>query len=223
MNYRKFCLEQNRRIPSESLAKLTWGNFSVIDREESLVYIKPSGVDLSTCSDEDISVISVRGDRVSGLKPSVDTKIHLELYDKFTQIKSVCHTHSPYAVAFAQSGLNIEVMGTTHSDLSKQPISNVSVPDSLFDSGLDHELELGRLIARSVKEEDAAVLLRNHGPFVWSRDFDAIDVAVAVEEIAKMAFLTLQLGNQCSVSTSLKEFHWNRKHGRDKSYGQDRN
>lgn len=220
MNYREVCLAQNRRIVSESLAKLTWGNYSIIDRSNNLVYIKPTGIDLSSCSVEQIAVVDLDCHRVDGLKPSVDTKIHLELYKQFLDISSICHTHSPYAVAYAQAGMHIEVLGTTHADISRNAIKNIPVPEELFSLEADHEFELGKLIASSLSTDDAAVLLRSHGPFVWSKNLDAVDVAIAIEEVAKMAFLTRQLSTDNYTTNSLREFHWNRKHGSKRSYGQ---
>ena len=108
----------NLMLPKYDLVTFTWGNVSGIDREKGLVVIKPSGVEYDTMTAEDMVVLDLKtGERVEGrYKPSSDTPTHLALYRAFPDLGGVVHTHSRWATSFAQAGVGIEAMGTTHGD-----------------------------------------------------------------------------------------------------------
>lgn len=228
MNYddhlREVCRVENVRIHAENLAKLSWGNYSCIDRSKGLVYIKPSGIDPSKIEDRDIAVVTLDGKQVAGLKKSVDTNIHLSIYQTLARVTSICHTHSTYATSFAQARRSIQQYGTTHCDVFPSEVRVIDPPTHIYSLGRDHEKELGKFISESLTENDfGAILVAHHGPFVWSQDFRAIDVAVALEEIAKMSFITEQLGSKKAVPVEVSRFHWSRKHGKGSWYGQGGN
>ena len=216
----KKCLQENKRILNENLAKLTWGNYSLIDRSESLVYIKPSGLQLATAEPEDISIVTLDGVQISGKKCSIDTNIHLELYKAIPWMVSICHTHSCYATAYAQAKKDISMYGTTHADTFASSIRVLEPPLGIYEE-TQHEESLGKFIATSLTQQDTGgVLIYRHGPFAWSSSFEAVDVAIALEEIAKMSFLTESLGMTDTIESQIKHFHWDRKHGAKKRYGQ---
>lgn len=218
------CRSENIRIKEERLAKLTWGNYSCIDRELELVYIKPSGINPSHILDSDISVVDLNGNHLSGLNPSVDTAIHLAIYNSNPEVSSICHSHSTYATAYAQSCKDILQRGTTHCDTFHKKISAISPPKEIYEAGKSHEKALGEFISfESCKDSSGAVLVAFHGPFVWSKDANAVDLAIALEEIAKISFLSETLGCSLELPEEISKFHWSRKHGREKWYGQDRN
>ena len=109
--------EANMELPHRGLVTYTWGNVSGIDRERGLVVIKPSGVSYDELTPDDLVVLDLDGKVVDGkLNPSSDTKTHLELYKAFPEIGGIVHTHSPYAVGWAQAGRDILAYGTTHAD-----------------------------------------------------------------------------------------------------------
>ncbi|MBQ6987239.1 MAG: class II aldolase/adducin family protein, partial [Oscillibacter sp.] len=100
--------EANMELPRRNLVTYTWGNVSGIDREKGLFVIKPSGVEYDELKPEDLVVMDLDGNRVEGtLNPSSDTKTHLILYKAFPEIGGIVHTHSPYAVSWAQAGRDI--------------------------------------------------------------------------------------------------------------------
>lgn len=111
-------LEANLELQARGVVVYTWGNVSGIDRERNLIVIKPSGVSYAEMKAEDMAVVDLlSGERVEGrLKPSSDTPTHLELYRRFPTIGGITHTHSKTATAFAQAGLPIPALGTTHAD-----------------------------------------------------------------------------------------------------------
>lgn len=223
LNFFTRCLKENQKIQNHNLAKLSWGNYSCIDRSNELIYIKPSGVDLSAINENDISVVSLDGKQLSGMNCSVDTEIHLSLYRNFVEISSICHTHSTYATAFAQAGKDINMYGTTHADVFPSAVRAIAPPFEIYHKK-NHEKLLGEFISNNLKKfkKDSAVLVKHHGPFVWSTSFSAVDTAIALEEISKMAYLTETLGYTKNLPREISSLHWERKHGEDKWYGQSR-
>ena len=109
--------DANMDLPRYGLVNFTWGNVSAIDRERGLVVIKPSGIAYKNMKPDDMVVVDLQGNRVEGQwRPSSDTATHLELYRRYPQLGGVVHTHSTHATAWAQAGLAIPALGTTHAD-----------------------------------------------------------------------------------------------------------
>ena len=221
--------EANMEIPKESLAIVTFGNVSGIDRNAGVIAIKPSGVPYHKLRVEDIVILDLDNVVVEGnMRPSSDTKTHTLLYTNFPTIGGICHTHSTYAVAWAQAMRDIPNMGTTHAD---HLVSSIPVTDVMSDEMIkrDYELETGNQILDTFKkrelspEEVEMVLVACHGPFTWGKDAaKAVYNSVVLEEVAKMAFLTLQINPRTpAIKQSLIDKHYFRKHGADAYYGQE--
>jgi L-ribulose-5-phosphate 4-epimerase len=176
---------------------------------------------------DDMVVMNLEGKIVEGdYKPSVDLASHLELYKGFSDIEGVVHTHSHYATCFAQACRNIECMGTTHADFCWKdvPVTDILTDDEVRE---DYEKNIGLSIVRKVKEsgrtekECPAGLAANHGPFAWGETVEkAVENAVVLEEVAKMALNTLVLSEKNVMSQFLMEKHFRRKHGEKAYYGQ---
>ena len=224
-------LNANMFLPKNNLVTLTWGNVSGIDREKSLVVIKPSGVEYEDLTPEKMSVVDLNGKLIEGLKPSSDTPTHLELYKAFVNIGGVTHTHSRWATVFAQSGLGIPPLGTTHADYfyGEIPVTRKMTADEI--SG-DYEKETGKVITECFNgkkaDEIQAVLVHSHGPFTWGETPEkAAENSLVLEEIAFMAWNNLlleaalrhnpQLNN---MQKELLDKHYLRKHGAAAYYGQ---
>jgi len=220
--------EANMEIPKEELAIVTFGNVSGIDRSAGVIAIKPSGVPYHKLRVEDIVILDLDNVVIEGsMRPSSDTKTHTLLYKNFPAIGGVCHTHSTYAVAWAQAMRDIPNMGTTHADhlVSSIPVTEV-MSDQMIER--DYELETGYQILNIFKkkelspEEVEMVLVACHGPFTWGKDpAKAVYNSVVLEEVAKMAFLTLQINPATPIiKQSLIDKHYLRKHGDSAYYGQ---
>ncbi len=225
---RKRVLKANVDLWEKGIVIYTWGNVSEIDRRTNYVYIKPSGVDYSIMTEEDIVVVDLlTGDIVCGdKKPSTDTPTHLEIYKAFPEVGGITHTHSIYAVAFAQAGLDIPIMGTTHADYFAGDIP-CTRPMTDEEICRDYEENTGRVIVdtfndRSINPKDIpAVLVRNHGPFIFGTNSTESEYnAVVLETIAKMAHITLELNESPSMLGTLVNKHFSRKHGKNAYYGQ---
>ena len=225
---REAVYEANKLLPQYRLVTFTWGNVSQLDREKGVVAIKPSGVDYDKLRPEDMVVLDLQGNVVSGrLNPSSDTKTHLALYNAFPQIGGIVHTHSPNAVAWAQAGEDIPCYGTTHADYfyGSIPCARDLTQQEIDE---DYEANTGAVIIETFRQRGVnpsyvpAVVCRSHGPFTWGKDAaQAVYHSVVLEEVAKMALLTRQVhGDPVSAPQRIQDKHFLRKHGPNAYYGQ---
>lgn len=225
---KKEVLEANLELPRKGLVVYTWGNVSGIDRDKGLVVIKPSGVQYEELTLDKLSVVDLDGKIVEGrYKPSSDTATHLELYKAFDEIGGIVHTHSEWATSYAQAGMHIPPLGTTHADYfyGAIPCTRDMMKDEIQG---DYEKETGRVIVETfntIKPMDIpAVLVKEHGPFTWGKNpRDAVYHSVVLEEIAKMAVKTLAIQSECeghNMKQDLLDKHFLRKHGNNAYYGQ---
>lgn len=225
-NLKKEVCEANIELFKRGLIIFTWGNVSAIDEKSELVVIKPSGVPYENMKPNDMVVLNLKGEIIEGkLKPSSDTKTHLELYRNFKEIKAIAHTHSTYATAFAQAGKEIEILGTTAADYFYE---SIKLSRELREDEMnEYELNTGKVIVESLKDKDIlaspAILVKSHAPFIFGKDaFNAVHNAIVLEEIAKMNFISLSLNpNSTKIDKFILDKHYLRKHGKNAYYGQD--
>ena len=220
--------EANMELPRQGLVTCTWGNVSGIDREKGLFVIKPSGVKYADLKPEDLVLLDLEGRQVEGrLNPSSDTRTHLVLYRAFPEIGGIVHTHSPYAVAWAQAGRDVPAYGTTHADYfyGSIPCARDLTEEEI---SADYEANTGRVIVEAFAQREIspvhvpAVICRSHGPFTWGRDAaQAVDHAVVLEEGAKMAMFTETVNPKAAPAPQrIQDKHFMRKHGPGAYYGQ---
>lgn len=226
---REAAYEANLKIVQAGLVLLTWGNASVADRESGVFAIKPSGVDYDDLSAESMVIVDIAsGERVEGeLNPSSDTDTHAELYRAFGRIGAVVHTHSHYAVCYAQALKSVPILGTTHADHFRKaiPVTRDMTPPEVADR---YELNTGKVIVEcfrngSISGEDVpGVLVARHGPFAWgATGKKAVENAIVLEETARMGLHTAALDPEILAAPEyLTEKHFTRKHGPKAYYGQ---
>ncbi len=221
-------LEANLELQARGVVVYTWGNVSGIDRERNLIVIKPSGVSYAEMKAEDMAVVDLlSGERVEGrLKPSSDTPTHLELYRRFPTIGGITHTHSKTATAFAQAGLPIPALGTTHADYfyGDIPCTRELTAEEVESA---YELNTGKVIAETIGVGDPlsnpGILVRNHGPFAWGKTAaESVYHAVVLETVAEIALSTVLLREDCPRAPQhILDKHYFRKHGANAYYGQN--
>jgi len=219
-------LAANLDLPRYGLVTFTWGNVSAIDRARGLVAIKPSGVSYDALKADDIVIVDLQGDVVEGtLRPSSDTATHLALYRRYPSLGGVVHTHSTHATAWAQAGLAIPALGTTHADYF---LGDIPCTRALTEQEVqgEYELNTGRVIIETLKEGEPlhtpGVVVYQHGPFAWGKDaHDAVHNAVVMEEVARMAWMARSINPGLKpIDGYLMDKHFMRKHGAHAYYGQ---
>jgi L-ribulose-5-phosphate 4-epimerase len=225
---REAVLDANRSLAESALVFGTFGNVSAADSAAGLFAIKPSGVPYDQLTVAHIVPISIEtGNPLeTAWRPSSDTPTHLELYRAF-QCGAVVHTHSESATTLAQASLPLRCMGTTHADYFRGdvPVTRALSEDEV---GSDYERQTGLAIVEAFRtqridpREMTAVLVANHGPFVWGRDpSDAIERARVLELLARMEIAIRIISPDAPrPAPYLVDRHFLRKHGADAYYGQ---
>lgn len=218
----------NLDLVDKGVVIYTWGNVSGISADREFMVIKPSGVSYDGMLPEDMVVVSIKTGKVTEgkWKPSSDTATHLELYRHFNNIKAIAHTHSVNAVAFAQAGINIPALGTTHADYfyGDVPCTRELFPHEVMEN---YEANTGKVIIETIENfgydpmNIPGIIVKNHGPFTWGCDAaNAVHNAVVLEKIAEMDFKTLMLNPSPDMKQYVLDKHYMRKHGQNAYYGQ---
>lgn len=223
---KKQVFEANMDLLRYGLVTFTWGNVSAIDRARGRVVIKPSGVAYDAMTVDDMVVVDLDGNVIEGRwNPSSDTATHLALYRRFPSLGGIVHTHSTHATAWAQAGMAIPALGTTHADYF---FGDIPCTRALTDAEVSGEYErnTGKVIIETLGERDPlhtpGIVVYQHGPFSWGNDaHDAVHNAVVMEEVAKMAWISRGINPQLKpIDSYLMNKHYLRKHGPDAYYGQ---
>jgi L-ribulose-5-phosphate 4-epimerase len=218
----------NMELPRLNLVIFTFGNVSAANRELGVFAIKPSGVPYEELTADKMVIVDFDGKTVEGtLRPSSDTKTHAVLYKECPAIGGICHTHSTYATAWAQSQRDIPIFGTTHADHNTV---NIPCAPPMSDSMIagDYEYQTGYQILNCLKDKGMdykdveMILVGNHAPFSWGKNAaKAVYNSAVLESIAQMALLTEQINPAAPrLKDSLIKKHFERKHGPESYYGQ---
>ncbi|MGM3173344.1 L-ribulose-5-phosphate 4-epimerase [Dickeya lacustris] len=220
-------LQANLLLPRHGLVTLTWGNVSQIDRSLGVIAIKPSGVSYEQMTLDDIVVVDMDGRVVEGhLNPSSDTATHLALYQAFSGIGGIVHTHSRHGTIWAQAGLDIPALGTTHADYF---YGDIPCTRALSEQEIacEYEKNTGAVIVEEFQRRDLdplavpGAVITGHAPFCWGKNaMDAVHNALVLEEVAAMALSTRLLNPTIHIDQALSDKHYFRKHGANAYYGQ---
>ncbi|MBK6948892.1 MAG: L-ribulose-5-phosphate 4-epimerase [Haliscomenobacter sp.] len=222
------CFQANKQLPELGLVLFTFGNVSVADRNLGVFAIKPSGVPYEALKVEDMVLVDFDGQTVEGaLRPSSDTKTHAVLYKHWEYIGAVVHTHSTFATAWAQTQIDIPILGTTHADHLTVDVPCAPPMAAEMIAG-DYERETGFQILQEFERrgldyrEVEMILVGNHAPFTWGKTADkAVYNSAVLEEIARMAYLSVTIRPDVPrLKEALIQKHYLRKHGKDAYYGQ---
>lgn len=226
---RRRAFDANQALAGTGLVLGTFGNVSALDRAAGVMAIKPSGVSYDALTPADMVVIDLAsGGVVDGaLSPSSDTPTHLVLYRAFPGAGGIVHTHSEYATALAQARLPIRCLGTTHADHFRGDVP-VTRPMREDEVASDYEANTGHVIVEAFTaggispDEVPAVLVANHGPFVWGPDaMTAIEYARVLEFLARMEVTVRMVAPDAPrPAPFLVDKHYLRKHGEAAYYGQ---
>ena len=212
--------EANLLLSKNRLSSFIWGNVSGIDRKHGLIILKPSNMSILDITPDDMVIVDLYGKLVEGKHtPSTDTLTHIELYRSFPLINGIAHSHARWCTIFAQMGLGIPALGTTHADYFHGEIPCTRKLRAYEIRG-DYERETGSVIAERFQkgkispEEMPGVLVCNHGPYTWgSSPNEAVNNAVVMEEVAFMAWHCMALPDRYLVpmQKDLLERHYSRR------------
>ena len=228
-NYNKFfteCKKQNINLVNKKLSIQTFSNVS-IRIDDKYFTIKPSGVLPKKIKVKDCPIIRINdGKKVKGkYNSSTDTPTHQILFKNFKNLKSISHTHSKFATAWAQSGKSIPLLGTTHSDYwtSEIPVTRyIKKKELKF-----YEKNTGNIIIECLKRKKLStetcpgILVPGHGTFCWGDNFDkAVQYSEMLEFIAELAYYTQRIKFDKKLPDYISKKHFERKFGKRKYYGQ---
>lgn len=187
---KKKVLKANIFLWRNNLVYGTQGNVSGIDRDNKIVYIKPSGVPYEELDENKIVGVDLEGKIKEGnLRPSVDTPHHLYIYRNIEEAKGICHTHSKFITVFSILGISIPVLTTAHADVFGKEIPVSKYVDNTSDN-------IGREILRIYeKTKSPAIILKNHGLFCFAESPEkASFYALMSEYCAEIFYYTIIAG-----------------------------
>lgn len=226
MNPLSLTCEYNKKIFASNLGISKFGNAGI--SHNGNLYIKPSGVDVCTLIESEVSVLEIKSAKqLSGLSPSTDTPTYIEILKSFPSIGAIIHTHSKFATAWAQTCKPIPCIGTSHADYWSV---NIPVTEGLSHAQIVdcYEKQTGLQIVNKIKDMNVhpllcpGILVSSHGPFVWGKNIqEAYEHAILLEYVAEVTYLSLNIKpNTELISSELRNKHFNRKNGKESYYGQ---
>jgi len=184
----KDLVDASHSVNDKDLTPGKSGNISCRFYEDGIskVAITKSGISKGMVGIDDIMIVDMGGNVLEGEgKPSSETFLHLEIYNKRKDINAVVHTHSPYASGFSMSGKELKRL----EGFGK--IENPYI--SLVKHSKPGSRELAKDTAEMMQDEDA-VILKNHGVVATGPNLDeAILLAEFIEHIARIQFISYVL------------------------------
>ena len=146
----------------------------------------PTGSSFGRLVAEELSVVDIDGNHISGKKPSKEAEFHLAIYRNNPVCNAIVHLHSTYLTALScLEGLDRNNAIKAFTPYFVMRIGELPVIPYLRPGDPQIAEELAKRAG-----DYRAFLLANHGPVVTGTDFvDAVDNAEELEETAKLAFL----------------------------------
>jgi L-ribulose-5-phosphate 4-epimerase len=168
----------------------TFGVVSVRIPDTDYILITPTGFSKARLDPDNLIVVDFDANLVDGkFRPSVETPMHTHIHKARPDVSTVIHTHSPVACAFAAANMEIPCVSAEQAFYLGGRIPLVrkySLPGTRKPAELD-------AIVKALRNVNG-VLLRKHGILVVGKTPDeALDTAIVLEDIAKMAFYSIQL------------------------------
>jgi len=188
MDMREVIVSSGKKLIHEGFTVETWGNISVRD-ENGLVYITPSGMDYETCTVDDIVVMTLDKQIVSGTRrPSVETDLHLGVYRARPEVNAVVHTHPISSTVFACTGESIPLL----IDEAAQALGD-EVKTAPY--ALPGTIELANNCVEALGKKANACLLQSHGAVCIGCDMKAaFKVAKVLEMTAEVYYRIRSIG-----------------------------
>lgn len=168
-----------RELYEAGLITPTGGNLSVRLPEGQGYLITPSMLHKGSLCAEDMIRLDPDGKPTAGAKwrPSVETPMHLKIYEIRPRCAAVIHTHAPWATLFGLLEMKVEPITVEAVRFLETPLVPFQMPGSP---------ELVAAVEK-VLSDSPAVLLQNHGLLTYGGSLrEAANAALALEEVCQL-------------------------------------
>ena len=186
---RKQVLEAAISLARRGLLIGTGGNVSVRIGDQDILAVTPSQRDYMDLVPDDICVVAFDGTQVEGaLAPSVETRMHVAVYQARPDVNVIVHTHQVHASVFA-------VLGEPIPALTDEQVANLGNTVAVVPYGLSGSEELMTNIQAAVGNKCNAFLLVSHGALLLGLDMArALRNAELLEKTAHAYQMALATG-----------------------------
>jgi len=202
-DYKKQVLEYAQKAYRQALVAGTSGNLSARS-DEGYIVITPSGRDYLTMVPEDIMVIDLEGNIIEGAhQPSSEWPLHAEIYKSMPEVKSVVHTHSPYATAFAVLNepiplVLVEMVYFLKGEIPVAPVAMQGTPD------------VGLGVVKTLQGQTAC-LMQNHGAITIGESLPQAFIRTEyLEDAAKIYHMARAVGTPTVMPAAMVQEMLNR-------------
>jgi L-fuculose-phosphate aldolase len=191
MNYKAKLVEAGLKLSRSGLTVETWGNISIIDREQGVVYITPSGMPYDKVTEDDMVGVDLAGKVIEGeRKPSVEMPMHVAIFNARKDAGAVLHTHSLYATAFASMGEDIPPI----IDEAAQTLGGTV---RTTEYALPATKKIAEQCIKALGKNGNACLLKSHGAVCIGESLEeCFKVAVVLETTARIYYLIRSMGGK---------------------------
>jgi len=186
LEYRKEVAHFMRRLYEQKLTTTSGGNVSL--RIDNIVLITASQTDKATIDESQIGIITMTGNNLSeNLKISMESKMHLAIYSRRTDVKAIVHAHPIFSTSFAIAGKEIK------TNLAGEARAILGVPVKAAYALMSTQELADKVSGASLKGN--VILMENHGILTVGENLlQAYDRMEVLESAAKMTFITTLLG-----------------------------
>lgn len=181
-------VEAGKRMLRKGLVIGASGNISIRISGEDKIVITPSQIEYDKISVNDIVVVDFKKNVLEGDRsPSVETGMHIGVYETRPNVGAIVHTHSVYASAIAS-------LGKTIPPFLDDIVLMLGGEIEVAEYGIPGSKELAENAVRALGKKNA-VLLANHGALCCGKNLEGAFVnAELVERAAKIFILSSLLG-----------------------------
>ena len=188
---KKVVLEAAQQMPEKGLVVGTAGNISLRlppEGERELLAITPSSQPYDSLVVDDIQIVDFNGKTIEGnLRPSMETMLHIGIYQSRKNVNAVIHTHSVFASAVSVAGRDIP-------PILDDQIAFLGGSIKLARHALSSSREQVVNVVAALGDRNA-VLLPNHGAIGTGRTMrDAFTACELIEKTARIYLLALSTG-----------------------------
>ncbi|MCG8578479.1 MAG: class II aldolase/adducin family protein [Bacteroidales bacterium] len=182
-----------RRLYKKGLTTSLGGNIS-LRIDDNHIAITASETDKGRIKASEIAIVAMDGQLLdSSNRVSMETGMHLAIYNERPDVKAIVHAHAPMGSLFAATNqtINTTLLAEAYTIIGYPQKADYAAP------GSD---ELAANVAK-VSQNTNVILMENHGVLAVGvsllQAFDRIEV---LENAAKMTCLTTLLNDKCALS-----------------------